>query len=281
MIIRTRGKGSKFFCLHCFKTFKAPGSCCEWPLYRISYKARPPKKSAKKSEWKTFFDLFLDGHEASRGQLKRIISIRKEYGLNTLEHEKLYEELEERHEKSFKFLDIKRHEPVLRISDGDEDDEEIRYINKFVREYREKYSPKIFNLNKKYFMVPIHGIYGYGINGYGYSAMFPKSIEKYNVLKVAVSFDTSDNTYKFRIMTNNINELYSQSNSVTWFNTKYSVRQGFLIFDTREKAMAFRYKYLVQIIPLFKEHDDFFKHFKKVADSDSNRVMRKAPELLI
>lgn len=75
MIIRTRGGGSKFFCLHCFKTFKSPGACCGWPLYRISYKARPPKQSAGKKEWRQFFDLFLNGtgFDESKGQLKRII----------------------------------------------------------------------------------------------------------------------------------------------------------------------------------------------------------------
>lgn len=278
MIIRTRGGGSKFFCLHCFKTFKSPGACCGWPLYRISYKARPPKQSAGKKEWRQFFDLFLNGtgFDESKGQLKRIIEIRKEYGLSVYEQQCSYDAMVEQHEKRFKFLDIKRHESLLKLDRyGVNTEVDAKDICVFVINYKDKHTPKQFNLNKKYYMVPIHAQEGHSI-------IFPQTLDKYSIYKVVVAFDKYSDKYKFKIVTNNIDEFYKETKSTTWFNNQYSVRQQFLVFDTKEKAMAFRYKYLKRVIPIFEnEKLNLVAPLIKEANSDANRVSRKAPELLI
>lgn len=279
MIIRKESYNkSKFFCLHCFKTFKSPGDCCGWPLYRISYKARPPKRNANKNRWRSFFQMFLTGATANKGQLKRIISIRTEYGLSSYQQQVEYNKLVEQHEESFKFLDIKRHEALLSVWVQQKDP----YFNEFVEElnglilyYDENKTSKSFNLNRKYYMVPIHA-------NEGYSTVFSSSLKNYGIFKVTVSYQASTDRYIFRIITNNIDEEYPQYKSTTFFNTKYSLRQGFLIFDTKEQAMAFRYKYLSILVPfLKKEQKPLFILLLKEANADYKRVSRKAPQLLI
>lgn len=279
MIIKKESYGkSKFFCLHCFKSFKSPGDCCGWPLYRISSKARPPKKRAGKTQWRSFFQMFLNGYGANRGQLKRIIEIRSDYGLAIYQQQMNYDEMVEEHEQRFKFLDIKRHEHLFYEGEYDNDEVNtnfIKAINALVLSFDVKKTAKKFKLNKKYFMVPIHAQEGYG-------NVFPSKLDKYKIYKVAVSYKDSTKKHAFKILTNNVDETYTEYQSSIFSNTQYSFRQGFLIFDTKEKAMAFRFKYLRILGEYFKNNKKpLFKDLMKEANSDYKRVSRRSPELLI
>lgn len=271
-------KKSKFFCLNCLKTFKSPGNCCSLPLFRISNKARPPKKTANKTQWRSFFQLFLTGEAADKDQLKRIISIRTEYGLSIYSQQLAYNKMVEQYEASFKFLDIKRGEALVSvwIQPGDSlMNVFIKNINNLISHYTEHKTTKKFNLNKKYFMVSIHATEGY-------LKIFPSSLDKYGLFKVSVSFQPSADRYLFKIITNDIGEEYPEYKATTSFNTQYSVRQGFLIFDTKEEAMAFRFKYL-SLLAIFLKHqqNSLFNKLLKEATADYNRVARKSPQLLI
>jgi len=278
MICKQSGHKKKYFCLHCFKTFKGAGSCCGWDMYEISYKARPPKKNASKTQWRSFFQIFLKGHHASKGQLKRIIEIRSEYGLSIFEQQTAFNKMVETHERSFRFLDIKRHEALMidyETRDNVFNNNFIKDINKLVINAENWKTADKFNLNKKYFMVPIHA-------KDGYKDVFPPTVDKYKIYKVSVSFKDSVNKHAFKILTDNIDETYFEYKSAIISNTGYAFRQRFLIFDTKEKAMAFRCKYLKILIPFLKtQKKGIVTNLEKEADSDFNRVARRSPELLI
>lgn len=270
----------KFICLHCLRSQKGSGSCCGWPMFGIGYKARAPKKTAKKSEWKQFIEYFVFNSN-NKGQLKRIIQLRKEYGLPTLEQETKLAKLQEVHEEKFGILDIKHHEKLLEVENYTWTDNKdkcfVEQLDKIIARYSKYKVVKTFVHEKEYYIVPIHaamhGVY-----------IFPPTIDKYDIYKVRAKVrDRHKNIFDFRIKTNNINEMLEASGFESGFQrSQYASRQMYLIFADRENAMAFRQEYLAHIIPFFKEKDvAFVGELTKKALIDFDRVMKKAPELLV
>lgn len=269
----------KHICLNCFKSFKHGGSCCGWRTYTISKDARPPRQTAHKSKWKQFFSLFLHGFRADKQQMKKIISIRKEYGLPTIDQEIKLKALLVEHEEKFGFFDIKRHEKLLTIERygyNESDKITATVINSVVVRFEKNMSVDKFLNNKEYFIVPIHS------DNYG-TYTFPSTLSNYDIYKVrSKSIDTERNIFEFRIRTNNIDEILPSKNNYYGNQSKYAYRQDYLIFDTKEKAMAFRQEYLSVIIPVFKEHNvSFVDDLVKKSNIDYDRVLKKAPQLLV
>jgi hypothetical protein len=272
----------KFICLHCLRSQKGHGSCCGWPMFGIGYKARAPKKTAKKSEWKQFIQYFIFNSN-DKGQLKRIIQLRKEYGLPTLKQETKLEKMQIVHEQKFGTLDIKHHEKLLEVESyswSDHKDKDfVEYLDRIVGRYIKYKTVKDKDLehNKEYFIVPIHAL----MNG---TYIFPPTIDKYEIYKVRSKVeDRHRNIYNFRIKTNNINEMVDYSGFESGYEkNKFSSTQIYLLFHNKENAMAFRQEYLTHIIPFFKEKGvEFVGELVKKANIDFDRVMKKAPELLV
>ena len=249
-------------------------------MHGIGYKARAPKKMAKKSEWKQFIDYFIHSSD-NRGAMKRIIALRKEYGLSTLKQEQKLTKMLEVHEEKFGCLDIKHHEKLLEVENytwsNNPDKNFVESVDKVVDYHKTKtVKNKDVTNNKEYFIVPIHATV-YGMN------VFPADIAQYDIYKVrsvANRSTHSSNKYNFRIKTNNLNEIISEDDADS--KKRYSSRQGFLVFDSREKAMTFRQAYLSVVVPYFKEKDvPFVGDLVKKANVDFDRVLKKAPELLV
>lgn len=57
---------SKMFCPICLKCKKSTTNCCDQNMVPISYKARAPKITANKKEWRTFYEKFLHGSHSER-----------------------------------------------------------------------------------------------------------------------------------------------------------------------------------------------------------------------
>jgi len=267
----------KFICLHCLRSQKGQGLCCGHELLCIGSKARAPKKTAKKSEWKQFIQYFIFDSQ-DKGQLKRIIALRKEYGLPTLEQETKLAKMQEIHEEKFGLLDIKHHEKLLEVSNYVWTDHKYKEfvveLDKIVN-YFKKYKTvqtKDLQHNKEYFIVPIHA-------ELHSNYIFPPTIDKYEIYKVRSRvIDRDKGIYDFRIKTNNINEIIEDKYS----DNRYSSKQMYLLFNDKENAMAFRQEYLLQIIPFFKENGiEFVGELVKKANLDIARVIKKTPELLI
>jgi len=268
----------KFICLHCLRSQKGQGSCCGWPMFGIGYKARAPKRNAKKSEWKQFIQYFIFNSN-DKGQMKRIIQLRKEYGLPTLEQETKLAKMQEVHEENFGLLDIKHHEKLLEVESyswSDHPDKEfVEKLDKVVGHFVKYKMQKTFEHNKEYFLVPIH-------SKYGGSYVFPSKIENYEIYKVRSKVvDRNRNIFSFRIKTNNINEIVNQEDP-TFNKSRYASKQTYLLFPDKETAMTFRQEYLNVVIPFFKEKGvEFVGELIKKANVDFDRVLKKKPELLV
>ena len=239
------------------------------------------KKTAKKSEWKQFIQYFIFNSN-DKGQLKRIIQLRKEYGLPTLEQETKLAKLQEVHEEKFGILDIKHHEKLLEVESyswsNHEDKEFVDQLDKIIGRYSQYRVVKEFKHNTEYFIVPVHA----SSNG---TYIFPPTLDKYEIYKVRSKVkDRHRNIYDFRVKTNNINEFLEDSSGFdnSYQRKRFSSKQMYLVFADRENAMAFRQEYLAHIIPFFKEKGvEFVGELVKKANIDISRVVKKAPELLV
>lgn len=272
----------KFICLHCLRSQKGQGSCCGWPLYGIGYKARAPKKTASKSEWKQFIDLFVNGSQ-TRGQLKRIIALRKEYGLPTLSQETALAKMEEVHEERFTIIDIKHHERLVEMNAwfwGDEEKSEkakfVKSLNELINHFR-MYAIAEPNLkhNTEYFVFPYHATPNSS------NFVFPLNEGRFEILKVRAQNSRQPHSNKFDLFvkTNNTNECI---NEYIQGQQRYAYRQNYLIFDDKLKAAAFRQEYLTMVFPLLKEHGaTYLKDIVNKVKVDYDRVMKKAPQLLV
>jgi hypothetical protein len=257
-------------------------------MFGIGHKARAPKKTAKKSEWKQFIQYFIFDSD-NKGQLKKIISLRKEYGLPTLEQENKLSKLEIKHEEKFGILDIKRHEKLISLettwADKTKDDILHTKIERLLDRIEKNYAVKKHKNNSECWLVPIHAM--------EYSKMIFPEKEKFEILKVRAFIDqnaTYHNSEKYRydVKTNNIKETIYQDDCNTKFslrqrcNNKFSLRQRYFVFDTKEKAMFFRQEYLSLVLPYLKEYGaDYTDVLEKRVDIDFERVLKKKPELLV
>jgi hypothetical protein len=112
--------------------------------------------------------------------------------------------------------------------------------------------------------------------------VFPEK-EKFEILKVRAfvaknATQHSSEKYKFDVKTNNLKETIYQDDD----NTRFSLRQRYFVFDTKEKAMFFRQEYLSLVLPYLKEHGaDYTGILEKRLVVDFDRVLKKKPELLI
>ena len=265
----------KHFCLHCFKTFKHSGKCCEWPLMGISSQARPPKRTAGKSEWKRFISLFIHGTRSDNiGQLKKIISIRNEYGLNVLEQELRLKKLtEKKEEEYFGVFDIKRHEQLSVDTLGDKYEDQLKHINQICTKAHRDQTVKDFVHNTEYFLVPLCA-------GRWSNLIIPTKADYFKIYKArGYNSKLKFNDFSFRIKTDNINEVIE---SLHADSSRYTYRQSLMCFPTRAKAMAFRQTYLTALFPILKaEGIDYLDDIVDAVNLDLERVTKRNPELLI
>lgn len=262
---------SKSLCLHCLKSYKNTSSCCGFDTYNIGYRARAPKVRAPKHEWRKFIFKFIHSSE-NKGQLKKIISLRKEYGLPTLDQENKLNRLVETHEEQFDFLDIKHHKKLLEVALSYSTESKLHLELDNLIAYHEMHKIAKVEHNKEYFLVPIYA-------GNGTSIVFPSDIEKYEIYKVRSKRNGSG--FDFIIKSNKV-VIRRKDYSMWRYGNRYAITQRYLVFSTKENALAFRYRYLELIIPFIKSEDEgISKILTKKANIDYSRVVKKAPELLI
>ncbi len=269
-------KNYKHFCLHCFKTFKQGNKCCGWETYVMHPDARPPKQRDGKAKWKQFFQLFLGGHRVDRvGQMERIIAIRKSYGLSTLEQETKLKEMKVVKEEIFGLFDIKRHEAKTINGYGDEYKLEKELLNQISDKAKKDTAvqEKDYKHNTEYFLVPIvAGNYG--------ELIIPTTLGYFNIYK-ARGYVSKDrySAFEWHVKAETkkeiVHSLYNDDN-------RFAYRQSILCFDTKVKALAFRQSYLTALYPILKSEGlDYLKEVVKTVNIDFDRVVKKAPELLI
>ena len=277
-------KNHKYLCLICLKSAKSKYSCCEFPTYSIGYKARVPKLKAPKHEWKKFFDLFVNSsHDIN--QLKRIISLRKQYNLSTTEQEnkiKILEMVPE--EEDERFLDIRAEDRLVEINTYFSSDKQlntvegqlVKKIDTVIQFFKKHHAVSLEDVkpNKEYYVVPYHAR-----NTYTY--FFPSKAGKFEILKVRSRKPKSDSPVcELYLKTPNTNEI------VNWVNFKsnryYAETQEFLVFESKLKAIAFRQEYLTSIFPILKEAGaTYLEDIVDKVKIDYDRIVKKAPELLI
>lgn len=273
--------GKKYFCLNCFKIFRSPGECCDMQLLSLSCRARVPNNTSTINDWKRFIDLFLTGHNTTQDQLKRIIEIRQECGLNTKDQELYLVKRNNSHIDNdlYAFLDIKRNDALIVTKyNSHKSLKFVTEISEFVSTIEEKIQIT-YDINKTYFMVPV---YGYDNN----SIFFPQRVIQYNIFNTTITFHEAFDCFTFKITIDATSDEYYETRHSYFLNTEYSVRQHFLLFDTEEKAMVFRVKYLKMILDYFsdsdKDTDIFFFHLlKKESESDLEKILLSHPHLLI
>lgn len=269
-------KNYKHFCLHCFKTFKQTNSCCGWPTYLMHPDARPPKQREGKAKWKRFFELFLyAGRNSTVGQLQKIIAIRKDYGLNTLTEEAALKKAQEVKAELFGLFDIKRHEAKKISGFDDEYEDELRVLKAILDKARKDsvVQEKDYQHNTEYFLVPtVAGTYG--------ELIVPTTAGYFNIYK-ARGYNSKDrySAFEWHVRAETTKEVvHSLYNN----DSRFSFRQSLLCFDTKVKALAFRQAYLTALYPILKaEGLDYLKDIVKTVNIDYDRVVKKAPELLI
>ena len=271
---------SKFLCLNCFKSMKAPTKCCEFNMYNIGTRARPPKMRASKAEWKKFFDMFLFvRRDSNRSQAKKIIEILKEYNLPTLqEEEKLKKMVDTIENDIIGVLDIKRHEvvefyPPYSHKTG-------RGVLDTILDRAKYFEAKLdydkLEVGKEYFIVPMFA------SDYNHNYI-PTDFKKYDIQKCKIKripqkYSTK-HTIGFNIMTGNSKEIVEQG---YYPHSKYGYRQNFYIFDSRVNALAFRQDFLTAVFPILKEKElPYLSEIVATGNLDFERVTKRAPELLV
>lgn len=269
----------KYLCLHCFKIFNNYGECCDLELYSISSKVRIPNHNTSRTDWIRFIQLFLNGYNTTIDQLKRIIEIRKEYNLQTKDQElALVQRTNEPADCSCcGFLDIKRTSALtVKKYKTHESFEFVKELSNFVTVFSENKTTSIYDVNHKYFMMPI---YGYD----GILFYFPQTISQYCIYETEVSFHEKYDCFTFKITIDKATDEYFDTRTSSFSNTERTVRQYFLIFDTKETAMAFRSIYLEMVTSYFEDNMSHLMYdvLKKEAKSDMEYVMENAPQLLI
>lgn len=277
-------KNHKYLCLICLKSAKSKYSCCEFPTYSIGYKARVPKLKAPKHEWKKFFDLFVNSSHDSN-QLKRIISLRKQYNLSTTEQENKIKILEMvPKEEDERFLDIRVEDRLVEINTYFSSNKQlntvegqlVKKIDTVIQFFKKHHTVPLEDVkpNKEYYVVPYHAR-----NTYTY--FFPSKAGKFEILKVRSRKPKSDSPVcELYLKTPNTNEIVNWVNFKT--NRYYAETQEFLVFESKLKAMAFRQEYLSIILPILQEAkaiyvDDIINKIR----IDTDRIIKKAPELLV
>lgn len=268
----------KFLCLHCLKSMKAPTRCCEFKMYNLGSRARTPKVSAPKNEWKKFFDRFVSGARCdSKGQLKKIIERKKFYGLSVLAEEMRMKALSEKIENDIiGVFDIKRHE-VVEFYDSYQGPFEhvIKDIKKSAIRYGAIKHDKL-EVNKEYFVVPLFAAH--------YSTFYiPTDVNKFDIQKCRTkSIPKKYSTHRtlgLTVLTNNKKEVVDISYSP---DSQYGYRQRLYAFESRVTAMAFRQEFLSIAYPLLKSKEiPYLANIVDTVNLDYERVTKKAPQLLI
>ncbi len=266
-------------CLTCLKAKKSPNLCCGYePLY-IGTKARTPKLTDSKQDWKKFISLFVI-HSTVAKQQKRIIHIRKTYGLPVIEQEARLKLLEAEHEEKFGILDIKRH-LTFEVSDYGKDSnlysKDIKNMKTVVDYFRKTlhHDKKHYKNEIEYFVVPIHSeVYGH--------YMFPIESGKFEIIKARAMKSTIINkTFDLMVKTEN-GKVMLDPGIYKYRSNRYAYAQDYLVFDDRIKALAFRSEYLQAIFPILKKNNvNYLDEIVKTVNISVDRVIKKAPELLI
>lgn len=266
-----------YLCLKCFKAKKSPNLCCGYEPFYLGTKPRTPKVDASKQEWKRFIDMFVINSNNTKQQ-KRIITIRKQYGLPTLDQELKLIALETEHEETFGILSIKKHEKFEIYPFGHKNTQYGQLIKsmKDVIAYFECHhhvDRASIKIRKDYYIVPIHS------EEYSHF-IFPTEIEKFEIYKMnAKPSRTNNRVFDYVVKTNNLSEII---NAPIMGSKRYSYTQGYLIFDDKMKALAFRSEYLRAVYPILKELGaDYLPKLVEMFDIGVDRVVKKAPELLI
>ena len=267
----------KYICLHCLKSNKGGGKCCGFQQYHLGSNPRAPKRNASKHEWKLFIDRFIHGYSQSpSGQLQKIISLRKEYGLNSINEETLLTKLKAKiDEEIIGAFDVKRHEVVKTDSLFPDLWERKETITK-MKEHWGCIDPDNMQKSKQYFVVPT-------IVTSGFENCIPTSIDNFKVQKGVcltrpIKYSTKHEKL-LSIKTNNSSEIIV----FDWEDkyTKYGYRQELYIFETRLQALGFRQDYFTYLFPFIKHLVDYSKDLIEMVNIDYDRVSKKIPEKLV
>ncbi len=199
--------------------------------------------------------------------------------LPTLEHEKRLSILEIEHEEKISILDINHHENLVELKNYNwsTDYEKMLYeqINMLIERIEKNFSVKTFKNNAFYWVVSFHAK--------SHDTMYFPDKDQFNIFKVRAYIleksYTLPNRFVFKIKTDNINETIDPNELD---RSRYSSKQKFLVFDSKEKAMFFRHEYLTIILPYLTEKGvTFVDMLEKKSRVDLDRVIKKAPEYLI
>jgi len=263
---------SKQLCLVCFKAYKDTPICCNVQTYNIGTRARPPKVRASKNEWKKFIDMFIHGGRSrNKFQLKQVIELRKKYNLSTFEDEKQLEKLENYIENDLiTSLDIKRHEAIhIKPSQSFFDD-----IIAAAEKFKQLHLRTEIN-GQQVYVVPI-------LASDDYNHYLPSDSQHFKIKKARTRVITSENGRRelnLQIMTNNTKELIPVNYRP---NSKYAYRQNFFIFEEKLNAIAFQQIFLEMLSEIKETKNlDYFKELLLYQDIGFDKVLKKAPELLI
>lgn len=271
-------RNHKFLCLYCLKSTKAQSKCCGFKTYPLGSIPRAPKVNAPKQEWKKFFDMFVSGSRVeNKGQLKRIITLRKQYGLSTTLAETKLKELSNKIENDIiGVFDIQRHETVeIYIGSKSPYRQIMNGINELAKRFGYIPHDKL-EYDTEYYVVPLFAAH---YNTY----YIPTNINKFNIQKcrtkkIPKRYST-EHTLGLNVLTNNKKETVDISYSP---DSQYGYRQSFYVFSDRVKAMAFRQELLSTIFPLLKEKElPYVNEILNIVNLDFERVIKKSPEILV
>lgn len=253
----------KHFCLYCFKTFKMSGECCSHKLIPISSQARPPRRTAHKSAWKQFIDLFVFGSRIDDIELiERIITIREEFKLPVLELKKRLISLHEIKAEEFDYFAVDKSKSIKL------DDKKINDLVPTFIKLCKKFTTENFKSQHEYYMLPICFLDGW-------DTKILSEQKFYEIYRVrAFHSRIKDRVFNFKIKTRDSNiDILNDNNSYNRANLMY--------FDSKEKAMAFRIILLRLLYPLIKDKISFSEQLKQSIENDYIKVLRKTPEHLI
>jgi len=263
---KPKASHSKSICLYCLKSNKGGAECCGFRMYPLGSKPRTPKLTAKTSEWKKFIELFIHiNHTSSVGQMNRIIQLKKQYKISTTEDEMYMKDKMKENTEITTVFDIPRH--LFKTLN-------IGYDYSLFKD-AENMVENIFDDVKRgetYYVMP--GAI------YKWNSLSVPSEWRFDVYKATGSFiqGQSDSVTALKVFTESGKETISLSTP----SSKINYRQPVYIFTDRISALAFRQKYLSNLLVSFEKMGlNYIDKIKDVINLDFDRVCKKAPAMLL
>lgn len=227
----------KMFCPTCKKCKKETTKCCDKNMVPISYKARAPKVTANKKEWRTFYELFLSNSASQRvidnmRALKMDVSdnLKKQESNNkkavkkstTLARERTLknEEVDERLEVNMTMLS----EHMKNLSN-----EPVKGKKYFITSNRRYYSEKIFEkFCKDYEVREIFASYDKNAEYFNRPIGFYENTEIGKVFRTFdhfAIFETKVEAELYQWIQHNDTEIYPYKSKMDYLMKKNKIRQ--------------------------------------------------------